>query len=143
MDYVRNTLQGPLEQWLNMAWILGRSTWNKTQKVFIEPYNGFVELDKKHLPEDVSWKALGSGGPDETKVKSDRKVQGAISALQMEQFNLQQGRPNLDPHKVQEAILREAGWTDTDVLKVSSQPTNIQPAAAPAAVQALAMNNAQ
>ena len=143
VDYVRNTLQGPLEQWLNMAWQLGRSTWNKTQKVYIEPYNGFVELDKKHLPEDVTWKALGSGGPDETKVKSDRKVQAAISALQIEQFNLQQGRPNLDPAKIQEAILREAGWTDTDVLKVSSQPTNIQPAAAPAAVQALAMNNAQ
>ena len=144
VDYVRNTLQGPLEQWLNMAYIMGRSTWNKTQKVYIDAYNGFVELDKKHLPEDVTWKALGSGGPDEERVKSDRRFQALVQAIQLDQFAIQQGKQaNIDIEKAQEAMLRNAGWTDTDVLKNTQAPQGAQPAAAPAAIQALAMQNVQ
>ena len=144
VDYVRNTLQGPLEQWLNMAYVMGRSTWNKSQKIYIDAYNGFVELDKKHLPEDVSWKALGSGGPDEERVKSDRKFQALVQAIQLDQFAMQQGKqPTIDIEKAQEAMLRNAGWTDTDVLKATQAPQGAQPAAAPAAIQALAMQNVQ
>lgn len=148
VDYVRNTLKGPLSKWLDMEYRMGREIF-KTQPVYIPTYNGFVEIGKDYLPEMVVFDAHGAGGPQEQQIKDQKKLQSLQMALSMDQLNISLGQPPvIDLKGSIEEILREGGWTDTDVITndteaVSSGPevpgaSGVPEASPGAALQAIA-----
>jgi hypothetical protein len=116
VDYVRNTLKGPLHQWVNMAYVMGKEVMDNT-RFYIDEYGGFVDIDKRHLPDDVTFEVHGSGGPQEEQEKAARRLQSLQMALQMDQLGVQLGRePTIDTSAAIEQVLREGGWTDIDVI---------------------------
>lgn len=118
VDYVKSSLKGPLLQFLYNAYTIGRGSFNKAS-LYIEPYGGFVTLNKSHLPDNVAFEAFGSGGPQEEQVRSDRKLASIQQAMALEQFKalrLQGIEPTVNIEAAQKEILREGGWKDIDVI---------------------------
>lgn len=131
VDYVRATLKGPMAQWLHMAYELGRSVMSE-ESVYIDAYNGFVDLNKERLPERVTFEAHGAGGPQEEAAKQQQKLAAVQQAIQMDQLAVQMGnQPSLNLPALIEQTLREGGWTDVDVAlnteTMAAQPTQAVP----------------
>lgn len=122
VDYVRSTLKGPLAQWLNVAWDIGRKSFKKAD-IYIDQYNGFVSLSKKHLPEMVTFDVHGSGGPQEEQARKAARLQSLQFAMQMDQINIQAGgQPEIDIASAIHEVLREGQWVDIDVITRTNQP---------------------
>jgi hypothetical protein len=116
VDYVRATLNGPLEKWLSMAYEMGRSELKETS-VFIPEYGGFAKISKENLPETVVFEAHGSGGPAEEGAKKQQRLQALQFAMQVDAQAKQMGMDTgLDMSKIVNEILREGGWTDIDIF---------------------------
>lgn len=114
VDYVRSMLDGPLSKWLHMAYQMGREAM-KNDTIYIDAYQGFVDIGKSELPEKVIFEAFGAGGPAEEQAKRQERIQAVASAMQMDQLNVQMGgQPVLDLKSMIEQTLREGGWTDVD-----------------------------
>lgn len=121
VDYVRSSLKGPMEQWLDFEYTIARDL--ADHSIYIESYGGFVDVSKNVLPKDVIFEAHGSGGPAEEQAKSQARLSSLQFALQIDNVNVQQGgKPIIDVEKAIEQILREGKWTDTDAIKRSESP---------------------
>lgn len=116
VDYVRSTLKGPLAQWLNQAYIMGKREM-KASTIYIAPYNGWVKIDKNHIPENVVFDVHGAGGPQEEAMKDQKRLASLQMALSMDGMAMQTGRPpSIKIQNAIEQVLRNGGWTDTDAL---------------------------
>lgn len=118
VDYVRQSGQGPLTRWLDMAYQMGRNAIGREGVSFYIPsYGGFVEVTKKQLPEKAIFEWFGSGGPAEEQQKRQMRIQSLGTAAQMEQIGVQMGKqPRLDFDAAQAQVLREGGWQDIDAI---------------------------
>lgn len=126
VDYVEQSLQGPLTKFLDLAYQMGREDFKQTN-VFIEEYGGFVRLSKDVLPEKVIFEAFGAGGPAEEQAKTQNKLQALQLALSLDQLLAQQQanglQGNVNIEAAQEQVLREGGWTDVDFILRANSPT--------------------
>jgi len=121
VDYVKSSLKGPLEQWLDFEYGIARELANHS--IYIEAYGGFVEVSKDVLPKEVIFEAYGSGGPAEVQAKAQAKLNSLQMAIQLDNVNVQQGgQPVIDIEQAIEQILREGGWRNTDVIKRIESP---------------------
>lgn len=117
VDYVKASGLGPLTQWLYMAYDMGRDSMKGTEQIYLQPYNGWVEIDKDMLPDKVFFEWFGSGGPAERQAQQQSRLGAAQLAIQLDQLQAQLGgQPTLNiPALIQQA-LRDGGWTDTDTI---------------------------
>lgn len=152
VDYVRNSLKGPLTRWLYMEKDLLKLTLTTSpQSVFIPAYQAWMEVTRDALPDNAWYNAIGASGPLEAAQKRAERFQSAQQALAIDNLRVQLGQqPVLDTAKFIDAILSEGGWTDIDALKSEQAVAGGQPgapqagapgdgSAAPAAIQALAL----
>src|SRR3972149_5607245 len=122
VDYVRSTLKGPLAQWLYQAFEMGRKELKETT-LYIAPYNGWVTINKDHLPDEVMFDVHGAGGPQEESQKTQKRLQALNLALSMDQLAIQTGRPpTVNLQGAIEQVLREGGWLDLDSVIERSNP---------------------
>lgn len=130
VDYVNTTLKAALTLYLEKAYRIARKELRDT-KLYIESFGAWVDnLDAKDLPEEVAFRAIGRGGPDEENTKRANKLAAAQLAIQVHQLAKQTGEDTgLDLRAVQQSILRDGGWTDVEAL-VRPEP---EPAPGPAA----------
>jgi hypothetical protein len=122
VDYVRQAGGGPITRWLDMAYQMGRGAIgaNETISFFIDAYGGFVEIDKKHLPERAVFEWFGSGGPAEEQAKMNARLGSLQLAAKMDQLQVAIGRPpTLNIDAAIREVLREGKWTDIDVITTS------------------------
>ena len=131
VDYVRAIGNGPMVQWLGMAYQMGRSALGRqgTISFHIDAYGGYVEINRDHLPERAMFEWFGSGGPAEEQQKRQTKLAALALALQMDQLAIATGRQatvNV-PSAIAE-VLRQGGWVDVDAITQLAAQT-----AAPAA----------
>lgn len=116
VDYVHATLKNSLTKWLDMSYQMGRSVFGQ-ETVYIEPYNGFVDLKRAFLPEKVVFDVHGAGGPAEEQAKKGARMQSLQMAMQMHTMAMQMGiQSEFDLMKAQEQVLKDGGWTDIDAL---------------------------
>jgi hypothetical protein len=132
-DYVNQIGQGPLTNWLSMAYSLGRQALGSKENIsfFIDAYGGYVELDKSMLPEAAQFEWFGAGGPQEKQQKSQQKIAAVNQAVQIDMMKVKMGMPprvNLDA--VIDAILREGGWTDLEAI-INASPQQPRPGGGP------------
>ncbi len=119
VDYVRNTLKGPLHQLLHMEYVLGRENMG-AERFFIDEYGGFVDINKTHLPDEVAFDVHGAGGPQEEQARLQKKYQALQLAMQLDLQRIQTGLPpKIDGEAAILQILREGGWTDVDFITTS------------------------
>lgn len=119
VDYVRQIGDGAVTRWLDMAYIMGRDGMgsNETMSFYIDAYGGYVEVQKRHLPERSGFEWFGSGGPAEEQQKMRSRLQSLQLGLQMDQLNVQMGgEPTIDIGAAIRETLRNGGWTDIDVI---------------------------
>lgn len=125
VDYVRSMLKGPMTQWLNMAYQMGRDVMEK-ETIYIETYGGFVDVDKKSLPDEVTFIANGAGGPSEEQDKINTRFQSLQQAMSMDQLKAQYAqmgfKPTINIDAAIEQVLREGKWTDVDAILGSEEP---------------------
>lgn len=155
VDYVNATLAGPMTEFLDRAWEIGREFMQPTN-FYIESYQGWVTAEKRHLPDIVTFTAHGAGGPSEQLARQQRRLSALNTVLQIEQIAQAaraSGLPtDLDFAAIKRQVLADGGWTDIDVILsgaeavagavaqtgVAGNPQSpVQPATA-AALQALA-----
>lgn len=137
VDYVKQSGEGPVTRWLEQAYHMGRDALGSQETIsfFIPSYGGFVEVNKKQLPETVIFQWFGAGGPAEEMQKRQMKQQSAMSAIQLDMMEVQKGgSPNIDVRAMQAELLRDGGWTDVDVI-MRSDTANDQGPANPQAAQ--------
>lgn len=133
VDYVHATLSNSLTKWLDLEYKIGREAFS-SETVYISPYNGFVDLQKKHLPEKVVFEVHGAGGPAEDQAKKANRLQALQMAMQISTMAAQMGQKSeFDLAKAQEQVLKEGGWTDIDALftRQTEQPTAMEMGALP------------
>jgi hypothetical protein len=134
VDYVNQCGDGPVLQWLDMAYRMGRNEMGKNDDItfWIEAYGGFVNVEKEQLPEEVTWEWFGAGGPQESQAKTQQRLGALNTALQMDVMALKTGRPpTLNIAGAIKETLREGGWADIDALTFSQGAAG-GPQAAPA-----------
>lgn len=116
VDYANSALAGPLTQWIGMEYAMTRRNWVK-DSIYLDTYDGFVEIEQQALSENVAFEVFGSGGPSEQQIRMERKLASVQQALQVDQLNIQLGeQPHLDLKAIQDQILREGGWTDVESI---------------------------
>jgi hypothetical protein len=127
VDYVRQSGQGPLTRFLDMAYRMGRDSIKREgTSFFIAAYGGYVDVSKEQLPENAIFEWFGSGGPAEEAQKKQLRMQSLATAAQMEQLGVQMGKqPRLDIDAAMAMTLREGGWTDVDAI-LPTQPATRQ-----------------
>jgi hypothetical protein len=118
VDYSRSMLDGPLSKWLDMEYKMGRPHFKKsTIYLPASGYEGYVDLERKHLPELVHFEAIGAGAPSEEQQKQSQRLNSAQLAMSIDQMNIQMGgNPELDLPQLIRQTLREGGWTDVDAI---------------------------
>jgi hypothetical protein len=129
VDYVRQSGQGPLTRYLDMAYRMGRDSIKREGvSFFIAAYGGYVDVSKDQLPENAIFEWFGSGGPAEEQQKKQLRMQSLATAAQMEQLGVQMGKqPRLDIDAAMAMTLREGGWTDVDAILPTSPPARQAP----------------
>ncbi len=117
VDYVGSSLQGPLPQWLSLEYEMAVKEFKGTETypLNVGSYRGYVEIEKKHLPDLVTFEAFGSGMPAEESQKRQDKLAAVQFAMQVDRALLEEGgKPVLNKAEIIEEILMEGGWTDID-----------------------------
>ena len=118
VDYVRSMLKGPMTKWVDMEYRIAREHF-KRSTIYLPAsgYEGFVRIDKSHLPEEAFFELHGSGGPSEEQQKRQDRLSSAQMALQMDGMNVQLGgKPIMDIEELIRQTLREGGWIDVDAI---------------------------
>lgn len=114
VDYVRSAIKGGMTRGLYLEWELGRQAF-KRSTIYLDAYKGFVEIEKKGVPERAVFMAHGAAGPAEEQQKRQNRLQAAMGAIQLETLKVQLGgQPTLDIDALQEQLLKEGGWSDTE-----------------------------
>jgi hypothetical protein len=125
VDYVNATGLGPITRWLDMAYRMGRAEMKKSEEVsfFIEAYGGYVNVERDHLPEAVTWQWFGAGGPQENQAKMNNRMQALQMALKMDAMAVQLQKPaTINIAGAIKETLREGGWQDIDAITNIAQP---------------------
>lgn len=119
VDYVKNSLKGPLTRWLYMErFLLNETLTASRQPVFIPGFSSWMEVSKGALPDRVWYNALGADEPIREEQKRQGRIAAAQQALQIDLLRIQTGQqPILSTEKMIDAILSEGGWTDIDSIK--------------------------
>lgn len=123
VNYVRQTSQGAMTRWLDMAYKMGRDSLSGSEKVgfYIDSYGGYVEIGKSALPERTIFEWFGAGGPAEDQAKSQARLASLQLALQMDQLAQASGaQPTVDIPAAIREVLREGRWSDVDVITQSA-----------------------
>ena len=124
VNYVRRCLKGPMEKWLNMAFEMGKDVLTPTT-LYIDDYKGYVDVNKKHIPDLATFDAYGAGGPQEQQIADQKKLASLQMAISMDQLGVQLGRqPEINLEAAIEEVLRNGGWTDTDIFTTRNTTIN-------------------
>ncbi len=125
VDYARATLEGPLSKWLDMEYRMARPEFKETTVYLPDSgYEGFVTLNKTHLPDEVYFEAIGAGGPAEEQQKRTDMLNSAQLALSIDQMKIQMGgQPSMDLNQLIKHVLRNGGWSDVDVIVAGEEPS--------------------
>lgn len=113
VKYVNGVKEGPLVQFLRMELEMARlSMKREKQTVFVDEYEGFVEIGDEHLPDDCVFECIGASGGMEEQQEAMRKTQALVGLFQVEPMARQLGGTPIDVDKIRQEFLRENGFTD-------------------------------
>ena len=93
VQYVRSVLQSPLNRWLTLEYTLGRQAMSGEETFWIRDYNGAVTIEKKHLPDSVTFESFGAAGPQEKVQETQNQIAAIQLAVQLDAAAAQLG-PN-------------------------------------------------
>lgn len=107
-DYVQNK-ERVLSSVLSMEYEIARKSLSSTP-IFIGTggLDGFVNLSKADLPDNVLFEVTGSSGPATEREAEEQKVQRLMAAAQLSAQSLQQGGPVLNFEEAMKELLGDA-----------------------------------
>jgi len=118
VDYARMTIHGPMTRWMYMFYDMQREALGgRTEEVFIEKFNGFVQVSKDFLPENGFIEVFGSSGPQESEARKQTQQQAILTAIQVNQLAVQQGLAKpLNYDAITRKLLTDGGISDIDIF---------------------------
>lgn len=117
VDYTDSSLRGALQQYLTLAYEMGKPQFKDGTQFYVPAYQAFAELDKDQLPDMVEFEAVGASGPQDAMDKMQRKFMALNQAAQLDQLAVALGQPpTIDYPAAAKALLSEGGWTDIDTI---------------------------
>jgi hypothetical protein len=124
VDYVRSLMFGPLQSWLHMEHDMLLRTMER-QPVYIQKFDGYLDIGKQHLPKVATFDVHGSAGPLEEREKQVRVQAGIATVLQIEQVKAEMAPESrkLDLEKLQILILQDAGLKNAEDLYAATSGT--------------------
>ena len=128
LNYVTSAGHGPLLSGLQRTYSAARRRMRGKEKFYMDVYDGWVEISKDQLPEDVHFQWFGSAGPAEQAQEMQRRIESLLLASQVDEARIARGeQPHLDMAAAIDTILREGGWSDVDVLTRAEDPAGAPP----------------
>lgn len=122
VDYTDDTLLDPMTRLLELEYRMGVRNWRK-QLVYVEAWDTYLELQKSHLPTEITWQALGAGATAEDQARMNQKLSAIQFAMQVDSFAVQLGRePRLDHGKIIDRVLEDAGFQDVTEIVADDNP---------------------
>ena len=124
VDYANSLLDGALARILDMQFAYLKDVLGERRDIWIPEYGGFVTVAKDFIPPACVFEIFGSAGPAEARAKMQDQQAALQQVIQIDMLKRQtgQGTPlNLDD--LQKLVLRQAGFTDVDVLFASAAPS--------------------
>ena len=123
VDYMDSVYTSAADRWLQMEYELGKASMSGTERFFIPAYGGWVDIQKRHLPDTVEFDVFGAGGPLEEREKDARRLAALQLAMQVDALKVQNGLGQpMNYEAIQREILSNGGWTDVDIfLATASQ----------------------
>lgn len=158
VDYVKNTLRGPMQQWLNIAYEMVRKNFpTETLPCYMHKVKMFVNVSKELLPDRVHFDVIGADANRENALKQQNMINSLQTAVQLNtiQLQTQTGEP-LNYSELIKEVLREGGFQDVERFTLpgaeqTAQGSEAQPGMGgglepnagnlSTALQALAFNN--
>ena len=154
VDSVRTTIHGPMTRWMYMFYDMQRDALGDgTEEIFIEKFNGFVQVSKDLLPEEAFIEVFGAAGPAESAARQQQQQQAILTAIQVNQLGVEQGLAKpLNYDAITEKLLSDGGISDIDIFKIPAGGTEGTPplpatdqgvgdaSSAPAIIQALSQS---
>lgn len=123
IDYVNSRLEGALTRFLELEYKVGLEMMGRREIIFIEAWNEFVQVTKKHMPDIVKFIAIGAGAPAEDEAQNNRRLQSAQFALQLDAAAQELGNdPTLDKQALMKHVLSAGGWQDVEALVGEATP---------------------
>jgi hypothetical protein len=117
VDYVASDLEGPMTRLLNLEYKIGFQHMRNRETVYIEPWEEFVTIGRRHLPDIVRFAAIGSAAPADNAQRNQDRLQSAQLALQLDASAQQMGHePTLDLPTLIRQVLSMGGWQDVEAL---------------------------
>lgn len=116
VDYVRNCHEGPIVQWLQKAYTIGRRTFGKEKlPAFIYEAKMFVDITKELLPERVHFEVVGADAERDNALRQQNMINGMQMAINLDQLKVQSGQGNpMNYSAMQKVVLWESGWKDVE-----------------------------
>jgi hypothetical protein len=117
IDYVNSSLEGPMTRLLDLEYKMGFRDMKARETIFIEAWNEFVTIGRKHLPDIVKFTAIGAGAPAEDALQQQNRLAAVQFALQLDAAAQQAGAPpSIDIPAMIRQVLSSGGWQDVDAI---------------------------
>lgn len=129
VDYVRMATHGPMTRWMYMFYDMARETLgSRTEEIFIDKFNGFVQVTQDLLPKEAFFEVTASNGPADSAAKQQQQQQALLTAIQINQLAVQQGISQpLNYDAITQKLLTQGGITDVDIFGVPASGTEGAP----------------
>lgn len=127
VDYVQSVKRGSMMSWLYMEYEMLRASMEK-QPVYLNKFEGWVEIGKESLPEIVTFDVEGAGGPIEERERRAEQQNALAQALSIEFTKRQIAAsgadvgPLMDLTQAQKSILTQGKFSDVDKFFAAASP---------------------
>ncbi len=130
VDYVRTTLEGPMTRLLQLEYRMGLKDMRGRNTIFVAPWNEFVSIERRHLPDIVHFDAFGAAAPAEDQAEIKKRLDSAQLAVGLDQMAQQAGAsPTIDMPALIRRTLEDGGWVDvTEITNEQVEESAQEPA---------------
>lgn len=114
VNYSDKAMLDPMTRVLEIEYMMGRENWSK-EVVYVEAWDGFLELEKKHLPEILLFEAIGAGAPADDVAKQQQQQAALQTAMQVDAAAIQFGfrqTPRVNYDEIIDHMLEKGGIQD-------------------------------
>lgn len=122
VDFVKSIASGPLTKWLYLSYDMARKEMEgKEQKIFVNDFKCFVNIEQNHLPERVKFEVYGSAQPSNEASKMQAKMQSLQMAMSIDQLKVSMGLGSpLNYNEIQKELLRQGGFKDVERFNIDT-----------------------
>lgn len=128
IDYIRNTMRGPMQQWLHICYHMVKEFFpSESLPCYMHKVKMFVNVSKDLLPERVHFDVVGADMSRESALRQQNMANALQTAVQLNTLQVQTGSGQpLNYGELIKEVLREGGFQDVERFTLPGAETVTQ-----------------